>query len=62
MLKAEKWRFRARRYKLEERAALFVAQVLLQDVPQPVDHPVAVMEPAVVMCVLPEKKPNLLIS
>lgn len=54
MLEAEKWRLGAGGDELEKGAPLLVAEVLLQDLPEPSNDPVAVVEAAVVVGVLPE--------
>ena len=56
MLEPEERRLGAGGDELEECAPLRVPKVLLQDLPQPVDDPVAVVETPVVMCVLSARK------
>jgi len=52
VLEAEQGRLAAAGDELQEGAALPVVEVLLQHVPQPVDHSVRIVEAAVIMRVL----------
>lgn len=41
---------------LEKLFSLLLIEILLQDIPEPVDYSVAIMEPSIVLCMLPYER------